>query len=389
MAQEFLIEQRIMIIMEFMYIYILVSFVLCLGLIPLIIKFCKKFKLYDYQSARKIHSGDIPRLGGIGIAVSFFIAAFLFLFLTKKISVRDNLPVLIAALIIFIGAVIDDLKNLPALVKLVIQLVAVSIVTINGYRFTQICGWHLPTVLSFILTFGWVLGVINAYNLIDGLDGLCGTLSFTALATLGVLYTLSGNVEAVLCFILAASVFGFLCYNWPPAKIFMGDNGSQFLGFMIATIPLYTSSDVFEYNKFFIMLVLTSFPVFDTIAAIWRRLRERRDIMSPDKSHLHHKLLNMGYTKKQALYLIGILQVLLCAAVILSYIVGNTVVEGKICGSKGTAILIETLAFMLLFFGIIHFTNKSVNAKKAAEGITDEEAPAENTAEAETPSEKN
>lgn len=369
-----------------MYIYILVSFALCVAMIPLIIKFCKKFSLYDYQSARKIHSGDIPRLGGIGIAVSFFIAAFLFLFLTQKIGFKNNLPILIAGLIIFTGAIIDDLKNLPAIVKLIIQLVAVSLVTINGYRFTQICGWHLPTVLSFILTFGWVLGVINAYNLIDGLDGLCGSLSFTALVTLGVLYTLSGNIEANLCFILAGSVLGFLVFNWPPAKIFMGDNGSQFLGFMIATIPLYTSSDVFEYNKFLIMLVITSFPVFDTIAAIWRRLRENRGIMSPDRSHLHHKLLNMGYNKKQALYLIAVLQTLLCIAVILSFIVGNTVVDGKISGAKGSAILLEALAFMLLFFAIIHFTNKKISEQTPAE--TAEAAPVEEAPKAETEEKK-
>ena len=129
----------------------------------------------------------------------------------------------------------------------------------------------------------------------------------------------------------------------------MGDNGSQFLGFMIATIPLYTSSDVFEHNKFLIMVVLTSFPVFDTIAAIWRRLRDKKPIMSPDRSHLHHKLLNLGYSSKQVLILILCLQILICASVIISFFLGET---------KGQALLFETLAFMILFFSIIHYSNR-------------------------------
>ena len=353
-----------------MYIFVLLSFVLSLCFMPLIIKFCKKRELYDYQSSRKIHSGNIPRIGGIGIFASFIISSVLFLLLTQRISIWNNLPILVAALIIFTCGIIDDLKNLPAIVKLLFQLLAVAIVTFNDYRFTQIFSWHLPTSISYILTFGWILGVINAYNLIDGLDGLCGTLTFTALVTLGVLYTLSGNTEANLCFILAGSVLGFLCFNWPPAKIFMGDNGSQFLGFMIATIPLYSSSDVFEYNKFFLMLVLTSFPVFDTVAAIWRRLREKKDIMSPDRSHLHHKLLNLGYSQKHALYLVAIIQLLLSLSVILAHFLGKTNINGNMVSAKGSAILIEDLVFMLLFFGIIHFTNKKNNLQKqAAENV--------------------
>jgi UDP-GlcNAc:undecaprenyl-phosphate GlcNAc-1-phosphate transferase len=163
-------------------------------------------------------------------------------------------------------------------------------------------------------------------------------------------------MESGICFILAGSILGFLCFNWPPAKLFMGDGGSQFLGFMIATVPLYTScGESFEYNKFLIMIILTSFPVFDTIAAIWRRLRDKRPIMSPDKSHLHHKLLNMGYTGKQTLFLIDFIQVLLCLAVILSFFIGTL---------KGTAILFETLIFMVIFFSVIHYTNRAVNLKK-------------------------
>ena len=342
------------------WLFIVLSGVISFVSMPLIILFCKKFSLYDYQNARKIHSGNIPRLGGVGIFFSFMISASIFLTTDKITNIHRILPLIIAAAIIFIFAVLDDLLTLPALIKLIVQLIAVSIVVFNGFRFRQIFGWILPLPVSLVLTFGWILGVINAYNLIDGLDGLCGSFSISAVTTLGILYTLTGNEESILCYILAASIFGFLCFNWPPAKLFMGDDGSQFLGFMVATIPLYSSSDIFEYNKFLIMIILTAFPVFDTIAAIWRRLRDKRPIMSPDKFHLHHKLLNMGYTKRQVLRLIVFIQILLCTMVILSFFIGKL---------KGTAMLLEGFIFMIIFFSVIHYTSRAINRKKLAEEI--------------------
>ena len=318
---------------------------------PLIMRFCKKFSLYDYTNARKIHSGNIPRLGGVGIFISFIISSSIFLAIFDIQNQNKILPLIIAATIVFLFALLDDLLTLPAIAKLLVQLIAVSLVVFNGFRFRQIFDLVLPLPVSVVLTFGWVLGVINAYNLIDGMDGLCGSFSITAIITLGLLYTLTGNSEAIFCYILAASILGFLCFNWPPAKLFMGDAGSQFLGFMISVFPLFDSSKVFEYNKLLIMLVITAFPVFDTIAAIWRRLRDKRPIMSPDRSHLHHKLLNMGYTKYTALYLLVFLQLLLCGSVIISYFLG---------ARRGMALLLESITFIILFFSFVHYTNRAV-----------------------------
>ena len=340
-------------------IFIALSGVLSFASMPLIIFLCRKYCLYDYQSARKIHSGNIPRLGGIGIFLAFIIASMAFFLTNNKIDDFGRfLPLIIAGTIVFIFAVVDDIFNLPALIKLIVQLIAVSVVVFNGFRFKQIFGWVLPLPVSFILSFGWILGVINAYNLIDGLDGLCGSFSISAILTLGTLYSLSGNSESTLCFILAAAVLGFLCFNWPPAKLFMGDAGSQFLGFTIAVFPLFESNDVFEYNKFLIMIVITAFPVFDTIAAIWRRIRDKKSIMSPDRSHLHHKLLNMGYTPKKALFLLCFLQILLCLSVVISYFLG---------AKRGMALLIESTAFVTLFFSFVHYTNRAIIAKQKKE----------------------
>ena len=363
-------------------LFIVLAGLLSIISMPVIIKLCKKFSLYDYQNARKIHSGNIPRLGGVGIFFSFMISAIVYLIQINPANLNRILPILIAGTIVFTFALLDDLLTLPALAKLIVQLIAVSVVVFNGFHFKQIFAWVLPTPVSLILTFGWILGVINAYNLIDGLDGLCGSFSISTIITLGILYTLTGNPESILCFILAASVFGFLCFNWPPAKLFMGDAGSQFLGFMISVFPLFDSSNVFEFNKLLIMLVITAFPVFDTIAAIWRRIRDKKPIMSADRSHLHHKLLNMGYSKKSALYLLCFLQILLCTSVVISYFLG---------AKRGMALLLESTAFVTLFFSFVQYTNRAVilKQKKEAEAKAAESAvtEAENAADAQTSTE--
>lgn len=334
------------------YIPILLAFLISFVLMPLIIRFCNRKKIYDYVDERKVHSGNISRLGGIGIFVSYVICAFIYLLMEDELELSKTIPVFISASIIFVFGLLDDLYTFKAIYKLIAQLAACAIVTLRGFRFMQIFGWTLPPVLSYLLTFGWVLGLINAYNLIDGLDALCGNLSFTAILTLGLLFAFSGNYECGLCYILAAAIFGFLCWNKPPAKIFMGDEGSQFLGFMIAIIPLYTSGDKLEYNKFFTMIILTSLPIADTIAAIWRRLREHRPIMSPDKQHLHHKLLNMGYSKKGALIVITVLQSFLCLTTIAAFFVETV---ASIC------ILCFSLVFVTVFFTVIHYSNCAVN----------------------------
>ena len=341
-----------------MFVISFVAFLVSLISMPLIIKFSTKFNIFDYQDARKIHSGNISRLGGVGIAISFFVCTAVYFLITDASLFIEYLPIISAGLIIFVFGFIDDIVTLRAIVKLLIQIVATCLVIFSGNRFTQIGPWQIPSVLSYIFTFCWIIGVVNAFNLIDGLDGLCGSLAFTTTLTLGIIYTLSGNNISVICFILAASILGFLCFNWPPAKLFMGDCGSQFLGFMLATLPLIPADSVIEFNKFLIIASVAAFPIFDTIAAIWRRIRDKRPIMSPDKSHLHHKLLNMGYTKKSSLYLVVFIQLLLCSLVIISYLLGTY---------KGMMVLLLTLFFVTLFFTFIHYTNQAILKRKSME----------------------
>lgn len=350
-----------------MWFLIGLAFLISVSVIPVIIRICNRYKLYDPVNARKIHSGNIPRLGGVGVITAFLITSVIYSVGLKCLPVAQVLPLLIAGLLIWGFGFADDILDLPARLKFLVQLIASCIVVLNGFRFHQIFGLMLPLWISIPFSVCWMVGIINAYNLIDGLDGLCGGLSFLTILTLGVIFYAVNDASAALCFFMAAAILGFLVYNWPPAKIFMGDSGSQFMGFMIAAAPLYISTDNFEYNKFLIMLVLVAIPMMDTIAAIWRRLRDHRPIMSPDRAHLHHKLLNLGYTRKQAMIMLLLMQGMLCIAVCLAMYLSR---------SKGALLLMVVYAFMTFFFSVIHFTNRAVLGQQRSEeaGQSDKDA---------------
>ena len=157
------------------------SFAISVVITPVIIFICRHFGWYDTQNERKIHKGNIPRLGGLGIIIAFVISSMTYFIVSPANNPTHVLPLIIAGGIIFIFALADDFFNFKALFKLLFQVIAVLIVILNGYRFKQICNWEIPVWFSYILTFFWMIGIINAFNLIDGIDGLCGGLSFLIL----------------------------------------------------------------------------------------------------------------------------------------------------------------------------------------------------------------
>lgn len=328
------------------------SFALSVSIIPLIILICNKMGWYDTMDDRKIHKGDIPRLGGVGIIIAFVVSSLIYYFLPSNLEVSKNhiLAIVIAGSIIFIFGLGDDFLNFKAIFKLLFQVIAVLIVIFSGYRFKMIFSWELPLWVSYVLTFFWMIGIINAYNLIDGLDGLCGGLSLLVIGSIGIIYYVSAidiaKFTAGICFMMAAAILGFLVYNKPKAKIFMGDGGSQVMGFMIAALPLYNSSSNFEYNKLLVMIVLVSIPMLDTIAAMWRRTREHRSFMSPDSRHIHHKLIALGFTKVQTLIFLLSIQVFLCLAVGLGMYIREW---------KCSILLCIVFVFMVAFYSSIHF----------------------------------
>lgn len=340
-----------------MLFYIILSFAISAILIPLVIFFCHKQGWFDKTNERKVHSGSIPRLGGVGFFVAFSVATFFFLSNEVNFSLNTFLPIIIAGFIIFLFGIIDDFLELPAKLKFLVQVIATFIMIFSGTRFTQLGPWNFG-ILSYPITFFWTIGIINAFNLIDGVDALCGSISTLIFLTFGFLYFKASRLDiAGICFILAVAVIGFLLYNKPKAKIFMGDGGSQFLGFMVAAIPLFPFGNSFDYNRSLVAFILAGIPILDTIAAIWRRTREGRSFFSPDRAHLHHKLMNMGYSTKALLSILLLLQLGLCAFVII----------GLWCGPiKGFFILVGAVCVVSAFFVVIHYTHRAVLRKQRA-----------------------
>lgn len=336
---------------------ILVSFVLSVLTIPLMLLISKKFKLYDTIDERKIHTGNISRLGGVGILCGFTAALIIYTVKNYFTSVDQNIWLLIPAIfLIIIMGIIDDLVQLRARIKLYVQILATLLVIFAGFKFNNIVIGKFTIRLSwfsYILTFCWIIGVTNAINLIDGLDGLSGSLSFCAALTYAI-FAFNSNQSAagILCIALSAAILGFLMYNLPlpSAKIFMGDGGSQFLGFSLAVIPLISQNGS-HFISFPCAAAVLIIPLFDTIAAIWRRIREHRRIDSPDKLHLHHKLLLLGFSKRMVLIIIILYQTIISTFIILTVFLDTI---------ASTILLITVYAMGILFFSIIHFAKNKV-----------------------------
>lgn len=286
-------------------------------LMPFIIFICHRRGWFDAKDHRKIHAGNIPRLGGIGIFLGWLGGAFLTLTILNYAN-GDPLPansyrlvllVLCAATIHGTG-LWDDFSNLRPRNKFMIQLAIALVTALGGVRFytlaipfTDVALEFFP--LSFLVTLVWIVGVSNAVNLIDGLDGLSSMVSFIAAMAMGILSANLGKpITALLCFALAGSTFGFFLFNRPPAKIFMGDSGSLFLGYILATLPLLEEEKM-PTHILGLSITILLIPVADTLFAMGRRLRRKHPIASPDREHIHHLLLGLGLSNWAILGIMG------------------------------------------------------------------------------------
>lgn len=292
----------------------LLALIVSAAIIPIVLSLSHKRAWYDIPNARKIHTNPVPRLGGIGIFWGALAGSLAVPFLLPVIAPNlwsngytlSYVPVFIAFAIIHGLGLIDDFHNLHALLKLALQIVAAALVTVGGFTISSI---SLPGMapLSFGLftypiTILWIVAISNAINLVDGVDGLAGGISGIAAIFLGVLCLLQGHaLSAVVSFALLGACVGFLLFNWPPARLFMGDSGSLFIGFALATIPLMISPGQTTIGNLMGPVTVLLVPILDTLSAILRRLREHRPIHSPDKEHIHHKLLALGLRQTRLL----------------------------------------------------------------------------------------
>ncbi len=254
---------------------------------------------------RRVHDKPMPRLGGLAIYIGFMAAVLILVpYSTKLFGILAG-----ATLIVMLG-VVDDIKPLPSKLKLLIQIAAAFILVACGVRvewitnpFDSVDGMAYLSFFSYPITVFWVVGVTNTLNLIDGLDGLAAGIASIAALSLLVVSIMNGHtVVVIFTAALAGSAIGFLPYNFNPAKIFMGDTGSTFLGFVLAAISIEGAIKGATTLAIAIPILALGLPIFDTTFAIIRRAVNGKPIMEADKGHLHHRLLALGLSQKQVVF---------------------------------------------------------------------------------------
>ena len=307
-------------ILEILVITYLVSFFL--------VFVSKKVALHvgalDYPNERKVHKKPMPRLGGLAIY-----GAFLFGYIMYGSITTQMLSILIGSFILVLLGVFDDIKPISAKIKLIVQIIVAIIAVFYGKLFfTEISflglKLFLPQIVNELISVFFIVGAINAINLIDGLDGLCAGISsiyFITIAIIALILNKAGGLDTILCIIMLGSTLGFLTHNFPPAKVFMGDCGSTFLGFMIAVIALLGFKGA-TFTSLVIPIVILAVPIFDTLFAILRRLIHHKSIDEPDMNHLHHQLLKMKFSPRVTMLIIYGIDILF-SAVSVFYVLGD------------------------------------------------------------------
>lgn len=293
---------------------IFLAFVVALSvtgaLIPILARVAPSIGLTDAPGPRKVHSIPVPRVGGLAMAAGFLAATFLTVDLTAPIS-----GLLLGVLVLLLFGVWDDRATLGYGTKFAGQVLAVGLCMVVGrvHIGTILLGQTpLPPVLVELITFVFLVGVTNAVNLADGLDGLAGGLVLLCLCAVALFATMSGSLAVTaVALIEAGAVLGFLRFNTHPARIFMGDSGSQILGFSVGVLALLATQGEACPLSPALPLLLLGLPITDTLTVMLTRIRQGRSPFSADRNHLHHRLLTLGFAHREAVLLIYILQVLL------------------------------------------------------------------------------
>lgn len=289
----------------------LVAALLTFVLMPFNIYASKKFGFVDVpKDNRRMHKKAIPTIGGISIYISLIVITLIFVPITRRLAF-----ILAGSVVIVITGLIDDVKNLKPIHKLLGQILAAGIAIYGGVCITSISNpFHAGEIINMgilgpILTMIWIVGVTNALNFVDGLDGLCGGLAVISALTF---YFSSDIVNSIaqVSIILAGAALGFLPYNFNPAKIFMGDTGALMLGYMLACISVEGVVKSVAAMSLIMPIFILALPVFDTLFAMIRRLINKQKIMSADKGHLHHRLVQKGYSVKQTVLILYIISIL-------------------------------------------------------------------------------
>lgn len=283
---------------------VVASFFASLLAAPFVKKLAIKINAMDKPNARKVHQKLMPRMGGLSIVIGFGVG----LLILQPQS--PYLPALLmGALVVIIVGILDDIYTLSPILKLIGQVAAAVIVVSSGLtidKFTlPFSGPIYLEMWSYPVTILWIVGITNAINLIDGLDGLAAGVSAIAMSSILIMAVMHNQILVImLCAIMISSTLGFLPYNFYPAKIFMGDTGALFLGYIISVISMLGLFKNVTLFSFVIPIIILAIPIFDTFFAIIRRILNRQSISEPDKQHLHYRLLGFGFNHKTTVLII-------------------------------------------------------------------------------------
>ncbi len=301
-------------------IMLLVAYSVAFFSVPAAIKLAHKIGAIDKPDQRKVHARSMPRLGGLSIFLAFIVTMALFLDVSGPYA-----GIIYGAVIIFAAGLLDDIYSLSPWFKLGSQILAATVAIYFGVLVNFVTnpfdGQLNLGFLAIPLTLLWIVGISNAVNLIDGLDGLAAGVSAIAATTLGIVALIQGEtVAAMAAFILVAALLGFLPYNFYPARTFMGDCGSNFLGFTLACLAIMALAKGAAVVSLFVPIVILGIPIFDTFFAIIRRIQNKTPIFKPDRGHLHHRLMALGNSHRKSVIIIyGISAFFALIAVALSF----------------------------------------------------------------------
>ena len=352
----------------FMIFAFIVSFAFTFATTPLVRRFAFKIGAIDIpKDNRRMHKKPTPRIGGLAIIFGFTVATLCFAQPSRQLY-----GTLAGAAIIAVMGVIDDCKNLPAKLKFVIQIIAALVVVFAGDIKIDVFTnpnflsdnpyWVLPEWLSVTLTVIWIVFITNAVNFIDGLDGLAAGVSAIMSISLVFISIRVGEYSiAILGIALMGSCFGFLPFNFNPAKIFMGDTGSTFLGFMLATLSIQGVFKSYAVISFAVPLLILGLPLFDAFFAMIRRILRGQSPMTADRGHLHHRLVDMGFSQKQTVFILYAI----------SGVLGITAV---LLAESGVlrALLLVICVLILLLIGSMLGKNSYVHQHQDNRNLTDD-----------------
>lgn len=302
----------------------LLAFITAYVFTPYTVRLARKVKALDRpKNKRKVHKKIMPRLGGIAIVLGFLVSAMyliIAMIIEQKLDIFTNnyyiklLGFLAGIIILEIFCYIDDTKGIKPIVKLIGQLLAAIVVVASGIVMDTIIIERAGAIISNewilrIITIIWIVGITNAINLIDGLDGLSTGVSLISSICLIIIFILNSSpiISIILATALAGALLGFLPFNFNPARTFMGDTGSNFIGFTLAIISILGIAKTYTAIIVIAPLLVLALPIFDTSFAIIRRIiREKslKAVFKADRGHLHHKLIDRGYTQKQAVFIL-------------------------------------------------------------------------------------